>query len=64
MISYQGDSGHTLTVALSVPTGTLVGFGPSAEEWPAMTGRFVVLGELTNAGVCQPQQVARSIGQS
>ena len=42
-VSYLADSGYTLTLALNVSTGQMVGFASNEQRWYPVQGTFEVL---------------------
>jgi hypothetical protein len=42
-VSYLAASGYTLTVALNLATGRVVGFASNNQEWHPLTGTFEVV---------------------
>jgi len=43
MVSYLGDTGYTLTVAMNFDTGRLYGFASNDKEWHPVTGSMEVV---------------------
>ena len=43
LVSYLGDAGYTLTVAMNFDTGRLYGFASSEKEWHPLTGTMEIV---------------------
>lgn len=43
LVSYLGDAGYTLTVAMNFDTGRLYGYASSEKEWHPLTGTMEVV---------------------